>query len=151
MSSLDTLGSNPYSHDELHASSYSLVDATGNSSSNSCSDRKEGKQLVQGLKEITGSKSTYDFGSKFTTESTKSIHRLTNSVAGLDDSNISLLNSTSDHACSHANDFVQGRRASCNNPAIPTTSKWHKFTNTSNNTNTPTLASFSTSDLNHLL
>ena len=150
MSSLDTMesSSNPYSQGAFHASLYSLDGTTGNSnSSNSCSNKKQGKQLMQGLKEITGSKSTYDFGTEFTAESTKSIHRLANSVAGLDDVSISLLNTTGDHA----NDFVQGRRASCNNPAPPTTSKWHKFTNTSKNTNIPTLASFSTSDLNHLL
>lgn len=139
---------NPYSQGAFHASLYSLDGTTGISSGNSCSNKKQGKQLVQGLKEITGSKSTYDFGTGFTAESTKSIHRLTDSVAGLDDSRISLLNTTGDHTCDHANDFVQGRRASCNNPAPPTTSKWHKF---SKNTSIPTLASFSTSDLNHLL
>ena len=139
MSSLNVLegSSNPYSQVAFHASLYGL------DSSNTCANKKQGKQLVQGLKGITGSKSTYDFGTEFSADSTKSIQRLTDSVAGIDESSISLLNTSGDLTSDNNNDFAQGRRASTS-----TTSKWHKFTNS---TNTSIPASFSTSDLDHLL
>ena len=132
--------STPYSQVTLHASLYGL------DSSNNCANKKQGKQLVQGLKGITGSKSTYDFGTEFSADSTKSVQRLTDSVAGIDDGSISLVNTSGDHT-SDNNNFAQGRRASLN--PTPTTSKWHKFTNSSTNTSIP--SSFSTSDLDHLL
>jgi len=114
-------------------------------SSNSCAHKKQSKQLVQGLKGITASKSTYDFGTEISADSTKTIQRLSDSVAGIDEATISLLNTTGDLTCDYDNDFAQGRRASLN-PTL-TTSKWHKFTNSSKNTNIPT--SFSTSDLDN--
>ncbi|XP_065898193.1 MRN complex-interacting protein-like isoform X2 [Dysidea avara] len=112
------------------------------SSASSCTSKKQGKHFVKGLKEITGSKSTYDLDSvDIGTESSKSIQRLTDSVAGLDSSSsVSQMTATSD-------DFMQGRRASSN--TTPSTSKWHKFTS-NNSSNLPSLTSFSTSDLNHL-
>ena len=133
--------SGPYSQVTLHASLYGL------DGSSNCANKKQGKHLVQGLKGITGSKSTYDFGTEFSADSTKSIQRLTDSVAGIDDGSISLVNTSGDHTSDNNNDFAQGRRASLN--PTPTTSKWHKFTNSSTNTNIP--SSFSTSDLDHLL
>ena len=135
--------SNPYSHVALHHTSLCGLD---NNSSNSCANKKQSKQVVQGLKGITGSKLTYDFGTEISADSTKSIQRLSDSVAGIDEGSISLLNTPGDLTTEH-NDFVQGRRASLN-PTF-TTSKWHKFTNSSKNTNI--LASFSTSDLDNLL
>lgn len=113
---------------------------------NSISTNK--KQSKQGLKGITGSKSAYDFSTELSAaETTKS--RLTDSVAGLEEGSISLLNTTGDLSSDHdVDDFVQGRRASCH--VIPATSKWFKFTDTSKNS-IPTVSSFSTSDLNHLL
>ena len=142
VTSLTTPDSEPYSQfypNTLHNSfsNYSL-----DSSASSCTSKKQGKHFVKGLKEITGSKSTYDLDSvDIGTESSKSIQRLTDSVAGLDSSSsVSQMTATSD-------DFMQGRRASSN--TTPSTSKWHKFTS-NNSSNLPSLTSFSTSDLNHL-
>jgi len=106
------------------------------------SSSNKGKQFVKGLKEITGSKSTYDLDSTdFRTESCKSMQRLAGSVAGLNSSCISQMTAIS------GDDFMQGRRASSN--TTPSTSKWHKFTS-NNSSNLPSLTSFSTFDLNHL-
>ena len=91
---------------------------------------------------MTGSKSTYDLDSAdFGNESCKIMQRLTDNVAGLDSSSISQMTAIS------SDNFMQGRRASSN--TTPPTSKWHKFTS-NNNSNLPSLTSFSTSDLNHL-
>lgn len=130
--------SSPYSQVTLHASLYGL------DSSNNCTNKKQSKQLLRGIK---GSKSTYDFGTEFSADSTKSIQRLTDSVAGIDDGSISLVDTPGDLTSDNNIDFAQGRRASLN--PTPTTSKWHKFTNSSINTSIP--SSFSTSDLDHLL
>lgn len=145
MSSLNTLEtSNPYSQCTFHSSLHFL-----DNSNASDTNKKQTKQLVQGIKEITGSKSAYELSSECS-ENTRSVQRLADSVAGLNESSILLLNTTSDLKCDHDNDFAQGRRASCN--PTPSTSKWHKFTNSSHNSeNTQTIASFSTSDLDHLL
>lgn len=134
--------SNPYSQRDFHTSLYSLNSNHVNSSVNN----RQSKQLVQGLKEITGSKSTYDISSEFSADSTRSIQRLTDSVAGIDEGNISLLNTAGGLTGDH-NNFAQGRRASLN--PTPITSKWHKFTDSSKNTSKEPLAAFSTSDLDH--
>lgn len=137
--------SNPYSQCDFHTSLYSLNSNHVNSSTSI--NNRQSKQLVQGLKEITGSKSTYDISSEFSADSTRSIQRLTDSVAGIDEGNISLLNTAGGLTGNHDNDFTQGRRASLN--PTPITSKWHKFTDSSKNTSKEPLAAFSTSDLDH--
>ena len=141
MSSLntpETTSSNPYSQCQftsVHSLNNNDID------NNTSANKKQGKQLVQGLKEITGSKSTYDFGTEFSADSTRSIQRLTDSVAGIHEGNISLLSTGGD--CDK-NEFAQGRRSSFN--PTPATSKWHKFTDPSKN-----FSAYSTSDLDQLL
>ena len=92
MSSLNTpeaTSSIPYSQCQytslVHSLNNNIID------SNTSANKKWGNQLVQGLKEITRSKSTYDFGTEFSADSTWSLQRLTDSVAGIHEGNISLL------------------------------------------------------------
>lgn len=138
LNTLETTSSNPYTQYQYTSSVHSL---NSNIDSNISTNKRQGKQLVQGLKEITGSKSTYDIGTEFSTDSTRNIQRLTDSVAGICEGSISLLGTVGD--CDKS-EFAQGRRSSYN--PTPTTSKWHKFTDSSKN-----LSAFSTSDLDHLL
>ena len=141
MSSLnapEATSSNPYSQYQ-YTSVHSLN--SNNIDSSTSANKKQSNQLVQGLKEITGSKSTYDFGTEFSADSTRSIQRLSDSVAGIHEGNISLLSTDGDR---DKNEFAQGRRSSYN--PTPTTSKWHKFTDASKS-----LSAYSTSDLDHLL
>ena len=48
----------------VHSLNNNIID------SNTSTNKKQGNQLVQGLKEVTRSKSTYDFGTEFSANST---------------------------------------------------------------------------------
>ena len=48
----------------IHSLNNNIID------SNTTANKKQGNQLVQGLKEVTQSKSSYDFGTKFSANST---------------------------------------------------------------------------------
>ena len=51
-------------HHAVHSLNNNIID------SNTSTNKKQGNQLVQGLKEVTRSKSTYDFGTEFSANST---------------------------------------------------------------------------------
>ena len=93
MSSLHTPGATssiPYSQRPCALSVHSLP--------NSVIDRNKqrGNQLVQGLKDITRFKSNSDFGTEFSADSHHSLQRLTDSIVGMHESNISLLRTSDD-------------------------------------------------------
>ena len=84
---------------------------------------------MQDLKDITRFKSTSVFGTDFSADSKPSLQRLTDSIVGIHESNISLLCSSDDHDNIV---FPQGRRSSSYNPT-PNTSRGHNFTDSSIN------------------
>ena len=126
LSSLHTPGATssiPYSQcpctSPVHSLPNSIID----------SNKQRGNQLVQDLKDITRFKSTSVFGTDFSANSKPRLHRLTGSIVGIHESNVSLLCSSDVHDNIV---FPQGRHSSSYNPT-PTTSRGHNFTDPSIN------------------
>ena len=113
MSSLnipEATSSIPYSQYQYTSSVHSLNNNIIDS--NTSANKKQGNQLVQSLKEIIGCKSTYDVGTEFSVDSTRSLRRLTGNIARIHEGNISLLSTSDDHDRRRSEDPLLIRRSS---------------------------------------